>query len=38
MTTVVITLEFDNDEVTEADVYNYLDELIENDSLCYEVK
>ena len=38
MTTVEITLEFDNDEVTEADVYNYINELIENNCLSYEVK
>jgi hypothetical protein len=38
MTTVEITLEFDTDEVTEADVYNYINELIENNSLSYEVK
>ena len=38
MTTVEITLEFDRDEVTETDVYNYINELIENNCLSYEVK
>ena len=36
MTTVTITLEFEADEVTEADVIDYLNELIENDCLAFE--
>jgi hypothetical protein len=38
MTVIEINLEFEADEVTEADVYNYINELIENNSLSYEVK
>ena len=38
MTIIEINLEFEADEVTEADVYNYINELIENNSLSYEVK
>ena len=35
---VVIELEFENkDEITEADVYNYLHELLADDSLSYEI-
>jgi len=36
MTRVIIELEFDNDDVTEADVINYVNELIENDCLAFE--
>ena len=38
MKTVIIELEFDFDDVSDADVINYLNELIENDLLNYEVK
>lgn len=38
MTTVIITLEFENkDELDEEDVIQYLHELIEQDCLSYEV-
>ena len=37
MTRVIIELEFDNDAVTEADVINYLNELIEQDCLAFEI-
>ena len=37
MTRVIIDLEFDNDDVTEADVINYLNELIEQDCLAFEI-
>jgi len=36
MTKVIIELTFESDEVTEADVINYLNELIEQDCLDYE--
>ena len=36
MTKVIIELEFEgDDEVTEADVINYLNELIDNDCLAF---
>jgi hypothetical protein len=35
---VFIELEFETQDVTDADVINYLLELIENDCLDYEVK
>lgn len=38
MTKVIIELEFDSEDVSDADVINYLNELIENDMLSYEVK
>ena len=38
MTTVTIELDFDKDNVTEEDVLNYLQELIDNDSINYEVQ
>lgn len=38
MTTVIIELEFESGDVSDADVINYLNELIENDMLNYEVK
>ena len=36
MTRVIIEMEFENDEVTEADVINYVNELIENDCLAFD--
>jgi len=38
MKTVIIELEFDFDDVSDEDVTNYLNQLIENDMLSYEVK
>ena len=42
MTRVIIELEFDNRknnyEVNDAEVYNYLQELIDNDCLTYTKK
>ena len=42
MKRVIITLEFENieegDEPTVSDIYNYLNELIENDCLRYEIE
>ena len=38
MKTVIIELEFDFDDVSDADVTNYLNQLIEDDMLDYEVK
>jgi len=35
MKTVIVTLEFD-DDITRKDVYTYLKDLIEDDSLDYE--
>ena len=37
MNKVIIELEFD-DKPTDADVYNYLNELMDNDCLGYEIK
>jgi hypothetical protein len=37
MNRVIIELEFD-DKPTDADVYNYLNELMDNDCLSYEIK
>jgi hypothetical protein len=34
---VIIELEFD-DKPNDADVYNYLNELMDNDCLSYEIK
>ena len=34
---VIIELEFDN-KPTDSDVYNYLNELMDNDCLGYEIK
>lgn len=34
---VIIELEFESQEVTSADVINYLNELIDNDCLDFEV-
>jgi hypothetical protein len=36
MTRIKITLEFDRDEISDEDVYEYLKELIENGDLNYE--
>lgn len=38
MARVTIELDFDSEDVSDADVINYLNELIENDMLDYEVK
>ena len=35
--TVIIEIEFDHDDIEEADVYSYLIDLIEDESLSYEV-
>ena len=37
MTRVFIELEFEANEVSEADVYNYLNELMENDCLDWNI-
>jgi hypothetical protein len=37
MNKVIIELEF-NDKPNDADVYNYLNELMDNDCLSYEIK
>ena len=37
MNKVIIELEFD-DKPTDADVYNYLNELMDNECLGYEIK
>jgi hypothetical protein len=37
MSKVIIELEF-NDKPNDADVYNYLNELMDNDCLSYEIK
>ena len=37
VTRVIIELEFEADDVTEADVINYVNELIENDCLAFEI-
>ena len=34
--TVIIELEFDHDNVSDADVYDYLDELMDNDILDWQ--
>jgi hypothetical protein len=38
MNRVIIELEFDDLKPTDADVYNYLNELMDNDCLSYEIK
>tara|TARA_R110001599_G_scaffold309648_1_gene516680 strand:+ start:379 stop:522 length:144 start_codon:yes stop_codon:yes gene_type:complete len=38
MSKVIIELEFETDDVTEADVINYLNELIDDDCLSYELQ
>jgi hypothetical protein len=37
MSKLIIELEF-NDKPNDADVYNYLNELMDNDCLSYEIK
>ena len=37
MARVIIELEFEADDVTEADVINYVNELIENDCLAFDI-
>jgi hypothetical protein len=37
-TTVIIELDFETDDVSDADVYTYLDELMENEYLSWEIK
>ena len=37
MTKVIIELEFDHDDVDNVEVYNYLNELMENECLSWEV-
>ncbi len=37
MTKVIIELEFETDDITEADVINYLNELIDNDCLAFDI-
>jgi len=38
MTTIIIELDFESDDVHESDVINYLNELIEQDCLGWEVR
>jgi len=42
MSKVIIELEFDNSKnnykITDAEVYTYLNELMENDCLSYEIQ
>ncbi len=38
MKTIIIELDFESDDVNESDVINYLNELIEQDCLGWEVK
>ena len=42
MSKVIIELEFDNRknnyQITDEEVYNYLNELMENDCLSFEIK
>ena len=38
MTTIIIELDFESDDVHESDVINYLNELIEQDCLDWGVK
>ena len=38
MTKVVIELEFDHDDVDNAEIYNYLNELMENECLSWEIE
>jgi len=37
MKTIIIELEFKSNEVTKQDVYNYLNELIQDESLSYNI-
>ena len=36
MKTITITLEFDDNSVTDSDIYEYLQELMYNKSLAYD--
>jgi len=36
MKTITITLEFDEDRITRTDVYEYLQELMYDESLAYD--
>lgn len=38
MIKIIIELEFEQDKVDDADVNNYLNELIENDCLSYTIE
>ena len=38
MAKVVIELEFDHADVDDTEVYNYLNELIENECLSWEIE
>jgi len=38
MTTVIIELDFENDDIACCDVINYINELIDNDCLSYTIK
>ena len=38
MKTIIIELDFESDDVHESDIINYLNELIEQDCLGWEVK
>ena len=38
MKKVIITLEFEDDDVGDAEVINYLNELIDQNCLSYEIK
>jgi len=38
MAKVLIELEFDHDDVRNAEVYNYLNELMENECLSWEIE
>jgi hypothetical protein len=38
MTNVTIHLEFDHDDVSDADVYNYLNDLMNNNVLAYDIE
>ncbi len=38
MKKIIIELEFESDDVTDADVINYLNDLIDQDCLSWEVK
>ena len=37
MTKVIIELQFETDDVTDEDVINYLNELIDNDCLAFDI-
>ena len=38
MKTIIIELDFESDDVNDSDVINYLNELIDQDCLSWEVK